>query len=98
MAAPDGASITAAGLYAAPGTEYDPANGELTAANAKFVKNVNINDPMQPCSYTWYKSKVNEGDTWYVRVFVTYELDGETVTILGETTAVTAGTDYVAGN
>ena len=98
MSAPDGATITSAGLYAAPGTEYDPAAGELTAANAKFIKNVNITDASKPCSYTWYKSAVEEGDVWYIRVFVTYELDGETTTILGATTAITAGTDYVAGN
>ena len=98
MSAPDGATITSAGLYAAPGTEYDPAAGELTAANAKFIKNVNITDASKPCSYTWYKSAVEEGDVWYIRVFVTYELDGETTTILGTTTAITAGTNYVAGN
>ena len=98
MSAPDGATITSAGLYAASGAVYDPATGELNASNAQYTKNVKLGDATKPCSYTWYKSSVDEGDVWYVRAFVNYELDGETYSVLGETVAVTAGENYVAGN
>ena len=94
MAQPDGATLADAGLLAAPGTEFDPDTAELTTENAKFYKHCNITDPTQPASYTWIKTNVAEGDVWYVRVFVTYELDGETVTVFGETIGVKAGNDY----
>ncbi|GEM_PF-6848435 len=93
LAAPNGATMTDAGLLASPATEYDPEDGELTPDNAKFYKHCNINDPSQPATYTWIKTNVQEGDVWYIRPFVTYELDGETFTVYGETTAVKAGNE-----
>ena len=93
LAAPNGATMTDAGLLAAPGTEYDPDTAELNETNAKFIKHCNINDPSQPATYTWIKTNVAEGDAWYIRPFVSYELDGETFTVYGETTGVKAGNE-----
>ena len=58
------------------------------------MKKAQITDPEQPVCYTWIKTRVNEGDTWYIRVFVTYELDGQQYTVYGTMETVVAGTDF----
>ena len=94
ISVPDGAQIVAGGLLAASGTstKYIPGS-ELTFDNADYVKTSTkaVGQP-GPLSYTWTKTDVNVGDTWYIRPYVTYTIKytGETVTILGETVVYTA--------
>ena len=96
IGAPEGATIVDAGLFAASGANYNPDDGELTDSNADYVKHAEITNPNQPVSYTWIKTKVNEGDVWYIRGFITYELNGETLTYYGTLAVITAGEDFAA--
>ncbi|MBO4879397.1 MAG: hypothetical protein J5544_03985 [Clostridia bacterium] len=100
FAAPYGAEMTDAGLIAAPGSLFDPDTAELVLGAGVpgwFEKHMNITKPNEPGCYTWIKTRVNADDVWYVRPFVCYSLNGETVTVHGDRIEVTAGTDYTPG-
>ncbi|MCR5165733.1 MAG: hypothetical protein K6C13_00720 [Oscillospiraceae bacterium] len=67
LTVPEGAVISRAGLIA---TNAGPG---LTMENAQYVKvSAPATGTSVPATYTWTKTKVNSGDTWYVRAYVIY--------------------------
>ena len=98
LTVPDGAVIQKAGLLSAspsyPGSTYAPGS-ELTEDNADFVKvSTKAVGTGGPVNYTWTKTDVEIGDTWYVRPYVTYDYNGNTNAVYGDLVAVSAGNDY----
>ena len=73
LTVPDGGTIVRAGLVAASGAGFDPGASVLTAANADYVKSsAAAVGRSAPVSYTWTKTKVGAGDTWYARAYLVY--------------------------
>ena len=94
LTVPEGAVITKAGLFAASSSKFNPSTQELDEGTAEFIKaSTKAVGTGGPVSYTWTKSKVNRGDTWYLRAYVIYEYNGEMKTILGKTITVIAGNE-----
>jgi len=82
---PEGAVIRKAGLVAAAGSTFDAGEQILTAENASYVKTSSLAvGKSAPVLYTWTKSKVNNGDTWYVRAYLVYTLHGVEHTVYGQ--------------
>lgn len=77
---PEDFTMKKAGLVAADSQEKADNN------NWDYVKTSNkITDSMKSFRYTWNKSNVLEGDTWYVRPYVTYiDADQQEVTLYGD--------------
>ncbi len=98
FAAPDGATIDQAGIWACNGDDFESYGGVLDADHHRFERFCSISDATQPASYTWIKTNVAEGDTWYVRPFITYTLNGEETTFVGGMIKIVAGTDYDIGD
>lgn len=87
---PAGAVISKAGLVAAS-SSFDANNTILTAENAEYVKASTLAvGKSAPVTYTWTKSKVNSGDTWYVRAYLVYTLNGTEHTVYGALVRFTA--------
>jgi len=81
---PEGAVISKAGLVAASGASFDADNTILTAENAAYVKSSSLAvGKSAPVAYTWTKGNVNSGDTWYVRAYLVYTLNGAEHTVYG---------------
>lgn len=82
---PEELTMKKAGLVAADSAEK--ANSEKW----DYTKSSNkVTDSMKTFRYTWNKSNVGEGDTWYVRPYVTYEdADGVEATIYGDLVVAT---------
>ena len=79
-----------AGLVARS-TDFDPYTEELTADNAAYVKSsTTAVGKTGNVSYTWTKTKVNPGDTWYVRGYLVYTLNGAEYTVYGDLVSYTA--------
>ena len=87
LTVPTGAKIVKAGLVASSAVVYNPTvNGELTWDNAQYQKNASAAvGTSKPVSYTWTKSSVNVGNTWYVRPYVIYTYNGGQYTVYGNT-------------
>lgn len=92
LTVPEGGTIVKAGLVASPGTSYDPGQGALTLANAQYRKSsAKAVGTGGPVTYTWTKTKVEAGDVWYVRPYVTYtDPDGTERTVYGATSRLAA--------
>ncbi|MDI9590941.1 MAG: InlB B-repeat-containing protein [Acidobacteriota bacterium] len=92
LTVPEGGTIVKAGLVASPGTSYDPGQGALTLANAQYRKSsAKAVGTGGPVTYTWVKTKVEAGDVWYVRPYVTYtDPDGTERTVYGATSRLAA--------
>ena len=82
--------MSAAGLVAASSANFDPSSAVLTISNADYVKSGSGLSSYKTYQYTWTKTKVNSGDTWYVRSYVTYTLDGTEHTVYGNLVTYTA--------
>ena len=98
FAAPNDATIVEAGIWACSGEDYENYGLVLDGDHHRFERFCSISDATQPASYTWIKTNVAEGDSWYVRPFITYTLNGEEVTFEGTVTKITAGTDFDIGD
>ncbi|MBQ4311171.1 MAG: InlB B-repeat-containing protein, partial [Oscillospiraceae bacterium] len=89
---PQGCTIVRGGLVAVKHGDVFDGTGELTTANADFVKTPA--DMVGKCgniTYTWNKTKVEIGDTWYARAYLVYiDTNGEEQTVYGELVSVTA--------
>lgn len=88
LTVPENAVIVKAGLVAAPSTSFNPESSVLTAdyaaENSGFVKSLSTAEgKCVPVNYTWYKSNVNTGYTWYARAYLVYTLNGEQHTVYG---------------
>lgn len=91
LTVPENAVIVKAGLVAAPSTDFDPASDVLTDDNALFVKSLtSAEGKCAPVNYTWNKSNVNVGDTWYARAYLVYTLNGEQHIVYGSLISLTA--------
>lgn len=99
LTVPEGCRINNAGLLAVSESYngYGPEQ-DLTFDNAQYIKtSVAAVGKSAPVTYTWTKSSVSIGDTWYARAYVTYEdADGQQHTVYGDRVTVTAGEDYDA--
>ena len=96
LTVPDGCIMVKAGVIAASGTssKYN-AQDELTMDNADYVKTGSNLSGLRSLTYTWIKSNVSVGDTWYARAYVTYtDSQNNTVTVYGDRIILNAGTDY----
>ena len=81
---PENSVIVKAGLVAASSANYDPSEAVLTDKNADFVKSLSTAEgKCAPVNYTWNKSNVNTGDTWYARAYLVYALEGADHTVYG---------------
>jgi hypothetical protein len=88
---PENGIIVKAGLVASSGQNFDPTKEVLTAANADFVKlSAKVVGMSTALSYTWSKTKVEPGDTWFVRSYLVYTLNGIEHTVYGELVSLTA--------
>ena len=92
LTVPEGGVISKSGLVAAPGS-FDAANTLLTWETATYKKNSDkAIGTGGPVSYTWAKTAVDPGDTWYVRPYVMYtDAAGKEHTVYGELLTYTAG-------
>ena len=92
LAVPEGGIITKAGLVASSAGHFDPAAQVLTSANADYVKSLALAEGKStPVNYTWNKTKVNSGDTWYARAWLVYtDTAGTEHTVYGSLTKLTA--------
>lgn len=91
LTVPDDAVIVKAGLVAASGKNFDPNTAILTSDNADYVKSLAAAvGKCAPVNYTWNKSNVKGGDTWYARAYLVYTLDGVEHTVYGNLTKLTA--------
>ena len=92
LTVPEKATIEIAGLVAASSVSFDPASDVLTADNADYVKNLaSVAGKGGAVTYTWNKSAVNPGDTWYARAYLIYtDSSGIQHTLYGELMMLTA--------
>ena len=87
LTVPDNTTIVKAGLVAI-GSGFDPNTQVLTASNAAYVKSLkDAEGKCAPVDYTWNKTKVEKGDTWYARAYLVYtDSAGKQHTVYGELT------------
>lgn len=91
LTVPKGGVIAKAGLVAS--STINPTAEVLTAENAQYVKSSTLAvGKGAPVSYTWTKSSVSPGDTWYVRAYLVYTLDGTEHTVYGKLETLNAPT------
>lgn len=87
MYIPDGAKMTKAGLIATSNGDkkYGLTLATTPVAGETFVK-ANANDVSNEKEYafTWRKSSVSDGQTWYAVPYVCYTKDGKTETVYGD--------------
>ena len=77
--------IVKAGLVASSSKEFDFENDVLTASNAKYVKSLAAAvGKSAPVNYTWNKNNIIEGDDWYARAWLVYDLDGVRHTVYSD--------------
>jgi hypothetical protein len=79
---PEGCTIKTAGIIATDVESIGTSGTQFTDTNAKFVRgSAWTGDSVR---YTWTKSNVNAGDTWYVRAYLVYtDANGNSHTIYG---------------
>ena len=86
LTVPDGATVVKAGLVAS-----STVSDGLSADNAQFVKSLAAAEgKCAPVSYTWTKTKVESGQTWYVKAYLVYTYKGTTYTVYGDLETLTA--------
>lgn len=88
LSVPEAGVIQKAGLVAASAETFNPETTILTAENARYVKV--MSSQKHAVQYTWTKTAVMPGDTWYARAYLVYTLDGETHTLYGNLVSLTA--------
>lgn len=85
LAVPENGVIVKAGLVASSSKEFDFENDVLTASNAKYVKSLAAAvGKSAPVNYTWNKNNIIEGDDWYARAWLVYDLDGVRHTVYSD--------------
>jgi hypothetical protein len=82
LSIPEGGTMVKAGVVASG--NYNPANDGLLTVdkNAQYVKTSTKLSNLQ-LIYTWTKTKVSQGDIWYVRPYVIYDINGVRHTVYG---------------
>ena len=85
LTVPENTTIVKAGLVAI-GSTFDPTTQLLTASNAAYVKSLkDAEGKCAPVDYTWNKTNVSRGDTWYARAYLVYtDAAGREHTVYGE--------------
>ena len=80
---PEGYSIVTAGVIATSDASIGLSGDDFNANTATYVRGRSYDGTGY--RYTWTKSNVNEGDTWYVRAYLVYsDADGNLYTVYGD--------------
>ena len=83
LVVPSGYTINKGGVVATDNATIGTDEEQFTAANARFERYSTPSGGTY--RYTWTKTNVNPGDTWYVRAYLVYtDLDGVSHTIYGD--------------
>lgn len=91
LTVPENAVIVKAGLVAAPSTSFNSSTDVLTDENAAFVKSLSSAEgKCAPVNYTWNKSNINAGDTWYARAYLVYTLNDRQHIVYGSLVTLNA--------